>query len=477
MNRRWTDIAQILLLQAYLITFATAQEPSPLPIFAGPQNFTAKKLERPAEPTRLPDPLSVYPQRDRIADERSTPRVARRTGRATVQTPRATVESVTPQVFIHTTAPRAVDFGETLPYGITVHNRGEYAANDVVVQVQVPEHVKVTGSIPQAVALADGQIQFELGSLPPKSEKKLSIYVITNSAGTIDLEAELKFATTAKRSIEVRQPMLTIQRIGPQDVIYGVESTHRISVTNKGNAAARNVRLGHRFPEGVQLLNPEQWSGDIETLMPGQSRELMLSAVVQRTGQVEVEFFAIADMVEEISMRETLNVKRPMITVESSGPEVNYVSRSGVYTITIHNPGDAPVENIQIENRLPEGLKAAAVEREAMYKKSTRTLFWKIDSLPAGEKDSIRMRVDTLAEGHQLQQIIVRADHGLTAETEHATEVISRADISMSISDAAGPIAVGGTVEYEITVRNRGTRDGKDVEVRVVLPESMHAVE
>jgi uncharacterized repeat protein (TIGR01451 family) len=169
-------------------------------------------------------------------------------------------------------------------------------------------------------------------------------------------------------------------------------------------------------------------------------------------------------------------VRRPMLEVKTEGPSFRYAHRPGNYAIHLSNPGDAPAKNVSVVAYIPAGLQVTAIEKRATFSKDQGTISWELGEIAAGAEVVLQYRTKGITEGEQEQQIVVTADAGLKAEATHVTRVESIADVVMAVSDTPGPIEVGGTVEYEIRVKNRGTKSAQNVRVSAAVPPALEVI-
>jgi hypothetical protein len=70
-------------------------------------------------------------------------------------------------------------------------------------------------------------------------------------------------------------------------------------------------------------------------------------------------------------------------------------------------------------------------------------------------------------------EIFSNAEDELAATAEAITRVEATADLRLDVKDPAGPISVGDEATYELVVRNRGTKNAQEVEVKVFFSEGI----
>ena len=75
------------------------------------------------------------------------------------------------------------------------------------------------------------------------------------------------------------------------------------------------------------------------------------------------------------------------------------------------------------------------------------------------------MKCELAAAGTSQVQLSAAADDDVTAAAQASVRVEAVANITMDMKDPTGPVPVGDDAVYEIRVRNRGTKEARDVEV------------
>ncbi|WP_300960605.1 Spy0128 family protein [Faecalibaculum rodentium] len=174
--------------------------------------------------------------------------------------------------------PILVDAGDTITYSLTVSNNGKAAAKDVVVKDPVPEGLElVENSISDGGTVKDGVITWNVGTMDPGAEKtvtfKVTVPKVTeattwiNAASTTYSNREDPEDPIPSNEVESKTdvPHLVIekeQQKGEGDLTKDLMEvnggdivTYYVSVTNDGNAEARDVKVADTVPEGLTLVD------------------------------------------------------------------------------------------------------------------------------------------------------------------------------------------------------------------------------
>lgn len=173
--------------------------------------------------------------------------------------------------------PILVDAGNTITYSLTVSNNGKAAAKDVVVKDPVPEGLElVENSISDGGTVKDGVITWNLGTLSAGASKSVTFKVTVpkvteattwiNAASTTYSNREDPEDPIPSNEVESKAdvPHLVIekeQQKGEGDLTKdlmevngGDVVTYYVTVTNDGNAEARDVQVTDTVPEGLTLV-------------------------------------------------------------------------------------------------------------------------------------------------------------------------------------------------------------------------------
>jgi len=174
--------------------------------------------------------------------------------------------------------PILVDAGDTITYSLTVSNNGKAAAKDVVVKDPVPEGLElVENSISDGGTAKDGVITWNLGTLSAGASKSVTFKVTVpkvteattwiNAASTTYSNREDPEDPIPSNEVESKTdvPHLVIekeQQKGEGDLTKdlmevngGDVVTYYVTVTNDGNAEAKDVKVTDTVPEGLNLVD------------------------------------------------------------------------------------------------------------------------------------------------------------------------------------------------------------------------------
>ena len=376
---------------------------------------------------------------------------------------------VAPFVATTISAPEFVNVNETVPVRIDVRNSGKVAVENVSLIASLPANVKISS---RQGSVQDGTCSFRISSLEPGETRQLGLDVIATERQSLNIQTALTISNRNKVSIGVRQPKLTVSVEGPTQANIGSQTTHVITVTNTGDGVARDVNLIADIPESLRIVQKSGFETP-ETLRPGQKSQARIVTVPHKPGQTELEFAAAGNFCKASPAEAPLRVTQPELRVAAIGPDMNFVERDGIYTITIDNPGEVDVNNVNVQFAIPEGVKVTTISRQAKMDAQRGTLTWKFDQIPSQTKQAIQLKAIASSEGEKLCRIRIASDETNEKEVSLKTMIATRAELSIQMQNVGGPVQVGSEATFVVIVENRGSSIAKDMEIEVQLPAGM----
>ncbi len=375
-----------------------------------------------------------------------------------------------PMLSVETMGPRTIVVGRESTYQVYLLNSGEAAAEELVVHVSLPEWAEVAAieaSVGDAKApdikKPDGAIQWKLARLDAKSRERLTLKIVPRQSRPFDLSVRWDFRPAASQAmIEVQEAKLALQLDGPRDVLYGKKELYTLKLTNSGNGVAENVVI-QLTPIGAgENLSASHKLG---LLGAGQERSLEVELTARQAGDLLIQAEAKADGGIRADLSERVLVRRAALKVDVEGPKVQYVGAVAGYAVRIRNSGTAPARDVHLTIALPAGAKYLSGVEGAKVLGGGDKLDWTIETLNPEVEQSFTLKCKLAAAGAGRLRLSVAADDDLTALAETIVQVEAVANLTMDVKDPTGPVPVGEEAVYEVRVRNRGTKEARNVEV------------
>jgi uncharacterized repeat protein (TIGR01451 family) len=162
--------------------------------------------------------------------------------------------------------------GTRATYQVTVANRGDAMARDVVAAVALPAGMQFVSGIEGAEQI-DGGLRWNVGMLSPGNHRTWQIECQLDTAGDMTVEVAARGAAdlAATNSITTRVDAvadLVLSVADPKGPLpVGEQVPYEITVRNRGTRSAENVNIVLHFSEGVE---PVQAEGLGHEIAPGQ---------------------------------------------------------------------------------------------------------------------------------------------------------------------------------------------------------------
>lgn len=266
----------------------------------------------------------------------------------------ASVEVVQPKLQLKKTAPAEVLLCDPIPVKFVVTNSGSGSARDVKIEDALPAGLKTVDGksrlMMNAGTLAAGQSrEFSTRLKADKTGKYVNKAMASSAAG---LKAESETTTV------VRQPVLAISKTGPEALYLGRSITYGVTVTNKGDAPAKDLIVEDQLPAGVKFVSASdggkasagkvRWN--LGTLMPDKSRKVSVTVMPSEAGTLTNVVSATATCAEGVraSVKTSVaGIPAVLLEVIDIDDPVEVGSQT-TYVITATNQGSATDTNIKI---------------------------------------------------------------------------------------------------------------------------------
>ena len=375
-----------------------------------------------------------------------------------------------PRIAIKKTAtPRAV-VGEVFNYAITVSNPSKVAATNVVVTDDLPAGIQYVSSSPTA-KVAGQKLSWSLGTLAGGAGASIGVKVKATKTGKFNNCAVVKADHGLKAEncaiTVVGQPALKITKTAPAEIIQCDPITYTITITNTGNAPAKNVKFHDQLPKGVLWQGNSEVHSEIGTLMPGQSKRIQFNAKAAKTGTYTNVAKVTADGGLSAQAQAQTVVKLPVLVITKTGPQVRYIGRPVTYTITVTNKGDAVAKNTVLVDTLPVGTTFVKASQGGAA--SGGTVRWALGDLAPNASRTATITVNPTRQG-QIVNTATTTAYCAKASARTTTMIKGIPAILLECVDIQDPIEIGTNTTYVITVTNQGSAVGTGIVVKCTLP-------
>jgi uncharacterized repeat protein (TIGR01451 family) len=386
-----------------------------------------------------------------------------------------------PVLVLKTHGSRTIRVGRAATYYVTAANVGDLGAEDVVVDVSVPNWAEVTENQASSGLVrvqpsqdGDAVVHWTLHQLGARSRQRLRLDLVPRDSRPIELGVTWKFkSVSALAQIQVQEPKLQMSVVGPQDIQYGETKLYTITVSNPGSGDAENVVL--------TLLPISDGAGpagtrDLGTIAPGTRRTIEVELTARQAGELSVRAHVVGDGGLKAQGVQEVRVRRAALEVAAVGPPKKYAGTDARYSIKISNTGDAAAQDVVAEAALPMAAKYVSSTGGGTYDTERGKVRWSVGNLRPGAFQIVELSTVLMSAGSNRLDVRSTSADQLSALAAVTTEVESLADLKLMVNDPRGAVAVGAEMIYEVRIINRGTRAAHHVNVVGYFSEGIEPV-
>jgi len=314
-----------------------------------------------------------------------------------------------PMIKLVMQGPDQVMIGEPAPHIVTVSNPGTGVAQNVVIEVKVPEGLEH----------AKGErLKMDVGSLNPGESRSVRLSLAATAGGehAVQVEAragaELRQSATSK--VNVLAPSLQLAVAGPSFRYVGRDAQYRVAVRNSGQATTSNVRATCLVPEGFEFLSAGRGgkfdaatrtvSWFVGSVGPNETVEMALRLKPTTAGdfvqvaKVISEHGAAVEAQTETKIEGTASLVLEVVDLD----DPIEIGRETAYEIHVSNEGSKAASNVGLSIELPTGMTLVdAAGPSEHIAESGLVVFRSLPELPAGETATFLVHVKGSQAGNQ----------------------------------------------------------------------------
>ncbi|HUW20471.1 MAG TPA: hypothetical protein VMW16_14335 [Sedimentisphaerales bacterium] len=279
----------------------------------------------------------------------------------------ARINIVEPQLQLAKYAPADTLACERIPVRYVLTNTGTGYACDITVKDKLQEGLMT--------AEGKSELMFTLDSLGPGQSREFEAMLDARKCGKYASKAIATSRSGGQvesdlRTTNVREPVLAINQSCPADQYIGRPLTYDITVTNKGDAVAKDTIIQASVPEGIKFhsataggqfssASPGKVVWNVGSLEPSASMKVSMTFMGDRAGSIQTTAMAKAYCADDASTScRTMVSGIPAILLEVIDvSDPIEVGQSEMYIITVTNQGSAPDTNIRVSCMLEENMQ------------------------------------------------------------------------------------------------------------------------
>jgi uncharacterized repeat protein (TIGR01451 family) len=323
--------------------------------------------------------------------------------------------------------------GDEVVLDITVENKGDGAATNVMLQENVPD----------LLAFKDGsrELEFEIGTLNPGQKRSVQLRLKADKVGKtqnrIVAQADANIQITDTVDLEVIAPELSVSGQGPDRKYLNRQATYEFALANIGSAPATNVDLVARLPRGLKFVsannygqydassNSVYWS--LQQLAASQTGKVELVTLPVEPGDQKIDFQATADLNQKVSISKTLLVDYLVelaFDIDDLTDPIE-IGKETVYQVKIVNQGSQPATNVRLNVEFPPGVQPMSVSGNIPHQiQGQRVVFSPIERLDSKQETTVSITAKGAMEGdHRVVASLVSDDRQTQTAKEESTRV------------------------------------------------------
>ncbi len=382
----------------------------------------------------------------------------------------AAIRLKAPSIEVETFGPRSIGVNKPATYEVVVKNNSGSDAERILVGINLPEWVEVsnvnltTGGKEVTDGKNKARLVWTIDRISAGKTQTATILAVPRKAEMFDVGVEWTLVPRiGKANIRVTEPRLSMDISGPAEVEFGEVARYLVTVRNPGTGTAENVTV--KLPEA--LGGERSVLGDIP---PGEEEVFQVELLARTAGELKLVAQASADGEIEASSDRKITVRRANLGVTMEGPAMKFSGDVGTYVITMTNSGDAAANNLMAAVALPAGAKyVSGIDSVTPIEDGIR---WQVGPLEPGQTRSFKVNCQINGSGDMQLECGVRQGD-LAASAACLTRVETVADLVLEVEDPRGPLPTNKNVPYVVTIRNRGSRAAKQVELIMQFSEGI----
>lgn len=410
------------------------------------------------------------------------------------------LNAVSADLSIQKTVDRPViNNGETATFTVTVRNAGPDTPSNVVVTDLLPAGLSIISYTVTQGTFSEATGTWNVGSLPALFQATLTLFVRATQAGfqtnIVNVSSELPdpmpqdnvdaVTVDVRPSADVKITK-TVNNSAPD---FGETVIFYITVTNLGPDTATVVRTVDGLPAGLVYQShvasagvyfPEFYVWTVDSLAPGASETLNLTALVNATGELINTVSVTAteydpDMTNNYAtaalngraLADIAVQKTVLLTPINNGQSTNF-------TVTVTNNGPNDATGVAVTDILPAAL--TIVSSEASQGTFAGGV-WTVGNLANGSSATLVLEVLANAAGIFTNYVNASADqYDPYISNNNATAVLTvnpSADVSVTKTVSNSTPNFGDQITFYVTVMNNGPDNATGITLTERLPAGL----
>ncbi len=252
--------------------------------------------------------------------------------------------------------------------------------------------------------------------------------------------------------------LVNLSKEMPREAVVGEAFTYEIKAM--ANGCAGNVVVTDTVPEGASLVGTQpaavvsgnQLTWNLGNLDSGEAKTLKVTVKPDREGTL----FGCAIIKADPRACAQTVVGRPVLAIDTSGPETAPFGADVNYTITVRNTGSAVAKNVVVTDKVPIGLGGV---KEIPYN---------VGNLSPGQSNVITVTLKAAERSKHCNVAVATSSNAVTVQDDACTTVIKPGIKLIKTGDFE--MYLNKRATYKITASNIGDTELNNVVVTDTAP-------
>lgn len=414
-----------------------------------------------------------------------------------------TVTWSAPQLDLTMTGPQVANFQEQAVYNINIENRGDVAARDTRVVMDMPPGLSYVSSVPAASEYGN-QLEWNIGDLEARGYRQIQVTTQIVQSGIIEPSAtaraqpNLQSSGSVRTQVQVDAIQLSVQ--GPGEVIVGEDAVFNITIRNASDRRLTGLRLVDEYDGNGLVHEFRGRAGSVENeqfteLGPGMETTIPLRFSTENPGRFwnRVTITSEDPSVGGKQVTDWVTVSpppaEPTFTLDFEGaPPQSQVGELILFRAHLVNTGPVALTNVRIEQVVDPSLQMLGFTEPAQQIQNGAS--WTFPNIPPNSEAFLEIQCRSTQVAQRVGSTIrLVADGGISRSQDVFVDIVPRqapttepspgigqgnssqpqvsGNLKVSLTDLDDNVAVGSRIRYLLRITN--DRNVEDANVRVQL--------
>ena len=266
----------------------------------------------------------------------------------------------------------------------------------------------------------------------------------------------------------VQSPLITIQKLAPEEIQVGKRCSFAIRVQNTGQRSAQNIQIHDEVPFGTELLGTSpratvsgaQVVWDVGPLSVGEERIVEMELIPTEEG----ELGSVATVTFATQASAKARCTRPELALRLTSKAQVHAGQQHIVQVEVSNPGTGNATDVMLLETVPAGVSHEAGP----------TVEFEVGTLRPGESRRLELILTAEQAGKINNVMTARADANLQVQASCEFEVIAP-ELQLTVE---GPKKryLERPATYQVSIDNPGTASAKEVQLVTKLPKGLQFV-